>query len=390
MLMTQVYALLNTVTTELLGESALVEEDLRNVVDLGNTFANKVGLDNYVKALNDAIGKMVFKDRVYKGRVPSVLMDGWEFGSILEKISPDLPEATENESWDLVDGQTYNPNIFYQPSVSVKCWNGRVTFEVPMSFTEKQVKSSFNTPTQLNAFMSMIHTAISNSMNIKLDSLIMRTISNLIGETIFSDYGANDYGASSNTKAINLLYLYNEKFTKSLTATSCLTDADFIRFASYTIGLYVDRIKVMSTLFNIGGKERFTPEDKMHIVMLSDFKKSADVYLQADTFNLEMTKLPQAETVPFWQGSGEGFAFDSVSKIKIKTSANHVIHVNGVLCTIFDRESVGVTNVDPRVTTNYNGKGEFYNEFHKYDGQYFNDTNENMLVFFVQDPVATP
>ena len=100
MTVNQVYTILNTIAGEMLGEGAVVKEDLSNVVDIGNQFTNVVGLDNYVKKLNDVIGKMVFVDRVYSGRAPSVLIDGWEYGSIMEKVSADLPQARENESWD--------------------------------------------------------------------------------------------------------------------------------------------------------------------------------------------------------------------------------------------------------------------------------------------------
>ena len=385
MKVTQIYAIMNTIAGELLGETAVVQEDLSNVVSLGDTFQNVAGLDNYVRALNDHVGRMVFVDRVYKGRIPSVLMDGWEYGSILEKVSPELPDVTENESWKLTNGTSYDPNVFYKPSVTVKCWNERVTFEIPISITEMQVKSSFTTPTQLNAFISMIYTAVQNAMTLRLDALIMRTVNNLIGETIFADFGADPLNASSGVKAVNLLYLYNTNVNPGadITAVDALTSKDFIKFASMTMTNYIDRMKVMSTLFNIGGKERFTPDDRIHVVMLSEFRNSANAYLQSDTFNDQYTALPNAETVPYWQGSGVDYDFDSSSKIDIKTSANHTISAGGILCTMFDRDALGVTNMNPRVTTQYNAKAEFWNEWHKYDAGYFNDTNENMVVFFV-------
>jgi hypothetical protein len=327
---------------------------------------------------------MVFNDRVYKGRVPSGLMDGWEFGSILEKISPELPDATENESWELTPGASYDPNIFYKPSVTVKCWNERVTFEIPVSITERQVKSSFQSPAQLNAFISMIYNAIQNAMTLRLDALVMRTINNLIAETVYADYGSGSQTATSGIKAVNLLYLYNTNVNAGtdITAAAALTDKDFIRFASMTMANYMDRMKVMSTLFNIGAKERFTPEDRLHVVLLSEFKNAANVYLQSETFNEQYTALPNAETVPYWQGSGTDYAFTSTGKVDVISSANHNIAINGVLGVMFDREALGVTSMNPRVTTQYNAKAEFWNEWHKYDAGYFNDTNENMVVFF--------
>lgn len=385
MLVTQIYELMNSVHHELTGETGVVLEDLSNVIALGDTFLNAQGLDNYVRTLNDQIGKMVFKDRIYEGRAPSVLMDGWEYGSIMEKISAEIPDATENESWELQDGVSYDPNIFTAPKVSVKCWNKRVTFEVPISITENQVKSSFNSTTQLNAFITMIYNAIKNSMTMKLDSLIMRTINNLIAETIYDDYVGADVTLASHIKAVNLLYLYNTKFTPTttLTADLALTNPDFIKFASLTMANYMDRLNVMSKLFNIGGKDRFTSKSGLHVVMLSEFMNSANSYLQSDTFNEKYTALPNAETVAFWQGSGTDFEFGATSKIHVKTSGGHTVEISGVLCTMFDRDSLGVTNMDQRVKNDYNAKGEFWNEWHKYDAGYFNDSDENMVVFFI-------
>lgn len=380
----QIYEIMNSVTSEVLGESVIVQEDLGNIVDIGTEVFNQNAVDNYVKSLVNHIGRVLFVNRPYSGNVPSVLMDGWEYGSVLEKITADLPEATENESWLLEDGTSYDPNVFYKPSVSAKFFNKRVTFEVPMSFTEMQVKESFSSVTQLNGFMSMLYNAIDKSMTVKLDALIMRTINNMVGETIYDDFGSTSLSSTSGVKAINLLYLYNDRFTKNLTASAAMTDPDFIRFASYEMGVTAARLTKISSLFNIGGKDRFTPSDMLHVVMLADFRKSANVYLQSDVFHEQFTALPNAEEVPYWQGSGTGYAFSDVSNIDITTASGHAVDVDGVLCVMFDRDALGVTNMNRRVTTNYNPKAEFFNNWYKMDAGYFNDTNENFVVFFVK------
>ena len=379
----QIYDIMNTVTDEVLGTENLVKEDLSNVVDIGNEIFNASAVDNYVKSLVNHIGKVVFVNRPYAGSAPSVLMDGWEFGSVLQKINAELPEAQENESWDLVDNASYDPNVFKKPQVSTKFFNKKVTFEIQMSFTEMQVKESFSSVEQLNGFMSMLYTAIDKSMTVKLDSLIMRTINNMIGETVYSEYGAANINSKSTTKAVNLLYLYNQQYSKSLTAAAALTDPDFIRYAAYVIGMTANRMSKISKIFNVGGKDRFTPADYLHVVMLTDFKKAADVFLQSGTFNDEFTRLPKAEEVPYWQGSGTGYAFADTSKVYIKTASGHDETITGVLGVMFDRDAVGVTNMNRRVTANYNPKAEFFNNWFKYDAGYFNDLNENFVVFFV-------
>lgn len=382
---TQVYNLVNQATQEALGETAVLNEDLSNVVDIGEAVFNASAVDRYVKALVNHIGKVVFVNRVYRGSAPSVLMDGWEFGSVLEKVRMQLPEATENESWELQDGTSYDPNIFTAPKISVKFYNKKVTFEVPMSFTEMQVKQSFSNEVQLNAFVSMIYVGVENAMTIKLDSLVMRTINVAIGETLHNAYPGGDYNNASKVNAVNLLYLYNHKYTKTLTADKALSDPDFIRFASFIMNLYVARLGRYSTLFNIGETEKFTPRDMLKIVMLADFESAARVYLYDANGQLkdDNLRLPSAETVPYWQGSGTEYEFDSVSSINIKTPSNNNVEASGILAVMFDRDALGVANMNRRVTSNYNAKAEFYNNWYKMDAQYFFDPNENCVVFFI-------
>ena len=389
----QIYSLVNTVSGEVLGNTELVHEDLTGLVDLGNEVFNQNAVDNYVKSLVNHIGKVVFVNRPYSGKVPSVLMDAWEFGSVLEKISADVPDAEENDTWNLQDGKEYKQDVFHKPTVTAKFFNSKVTFEVPVSITERQVKESFSSAEQMNGFLSMIYSAVDKSMTIKTDALIMRTINNMIAETLDADKTAFgfvpsthetvDYSTSSTVRCVNLLKLYNDKTGAHLTAAAAITTPDFIRFAAYVMGLYSDRLQTISTLFNVGGKERFTPKDVLHTVLLSDFAAAAKAYLYADTFNSENVLLPQAETVASWQATGKNYAFENTSKIDVKSASGANVSVSGVLGVMFDRDALGVTNLDKRVTTNYNAKAEFFNNYFKFDAGYFNDTNENFVVFFV-------
>ena len=393
----QIYTLINSVSGEVLGKTDIVTEDLTGIVDLGKEVFNQNAVDNYVKSLVNHIGKVIFVNRPYAGKVPSVLMDAWEFGSVLEKISADVPEAEENDTWNLTDGQSYDQDVFHKPTVSAKFFNSKVTFEVPVSITERQVKESFSNAAQLNGFISMIYAAVEKSMTIKADALIMRTINNMIAETVLADaqaFGATaagdmagaDLSSASTARCVNLLKLYNDKTgaTTKLTAAKAITDPDFIRFASYVMGTYADRLQSISTVFNVGGKERFTPKDMLHVVLLSDFAKAAQTYLYSDTFNRGDVLLPQAETVPFWQGSGQNYEFADTGNINIKESGGKAVEISGVLGVMFDRDALGVCNLDRRVTTNYNAKAEFFNNYYKFDAGYFNDTNENFVVFFIE------
>lgn len=382
----QLHTLMNGVTQEVLGAKAVVNEDLSNVVAIGKTIIDTDNIDNYVKKLVNHIGKVIFVNRLYAGGVPSVLMDSWEYGSILEKITAELPDASENKSWDLNNGENYSPDVFYQPKVEAKFFNSKITFEIPLSFTELQVKESFSNAEQLNGFISMLTTSVENAMTVRLDALIMRTINNMTAETLVSDLGDDLATASEGgVKAINLLARYNvgKSAEQHVTAADAVTNHDFIRFATYQIGLTSDRMSKISKLFNVEGKERFTPADEQHTVLLSEFARASETFLRSNLMQVDKVTLPEHDTVPYWQGSGTNYAFDEVSKIDVKTSNGNTVSISGILGVMFDRNALGVTNLDRRVTTNYNPKAEFYTNFYKFDSGYYNDLNENMVVFYV-------
>lgn len=397
----QIYELVNAATKEAIGKEDLLAEDLSNIVEVGDEIQNLRKIENYTRSLVDHIGKTIFVNRPYSGAVPSILMDGWQYGSILEKIATQLPEATENESWELQDGQSYDPNIFYKPDVIAKFYNSKTTWEIPMSFAERQVRSAFDSATQVNALMSMLTNSIDSSATIKQEELIMRTINNFTADTFFSAFPNGGYGNSvGNARCVNLLKMFNDRYNPGesdtkLAAEDAVTDPDFARFAAYIMRLYVRRMQKMSVNFNIGKQPRFTPADRLHVVMLADFSEAADIFLQSNVYHNEMLKLPEADFVPYWQaqgnsteaGSAGAYTFDNITGINVKTknTGGNFVEPTGILAVMFDHEALGVCNIDRRVTTNYNPKAEFFSNWYKFEAQYFNDHNEQFVVFYVAD-----
>ena len=379
MKVTQIKDLVNNSLKEVNGSSQLLKEDLSNVVDIGKELLNNDDIDNFVKKLVDRVGKTVFNDRVYQGSAPSVLMDAWEYGSVVEKIDADLPKVEENDSWKLEDGKSYDQDIFYQPKVSAKFFNSKTTFDIPMSFTKMQVESAFSSPTELNSFISMLMVKTQNAMTVNLDGLIMKTINN---------FTANVINAKKGMQVVNLLDMYNKTAQTKATVDNALTSPDFIKFANLTINTYRDRLTKMSTLFNEAGLNKFTPVDNQHLVILSDLASASKVYLESDTYNQDNVKISNYDTVPYWQGSGTTYNFKDTSKIDIAikdgTQTKEVIQT-GILGVLFDTSALGVSCQNPRTTTAVNARAEFYTNFNKYDAMYYNDLNENFVVFMIAD-----
>lgn len=379
MKVTQIKDLVNSSLKELNGSSVLLKEDLSNVVDVGTEIFDTDNVDNFVKKLIDRVGSTVFNTRVYQGSAPSVLMTSWEFGSVLEKVDSELPDVEENESWQLENGKDYSPNIFYQPKVSAKFFNSKVTFDIPISFTRMQVKSAFNSASELNGFLSMLMNSVQNAMTVHIDGLIMKTINNMTATVLNGKKGL---------QVVNLLDGYNANSTTKLTAENALQNADFIKYANLVINTYRDRISKLSTLFNQGQKSKFTPLANQHLVILSDLASASKVYLESDTLHDDNVKINNYDTVPYWQGSGTTYSFDDVSSIDVAIKdgkSTKEIKASGILGVLFDTNAVGVTCQNQRVTTNYNPRAEFFTNFTKFDAGYYNDLNENFIVFTVKN-----
>lgn len=379
MKVTQIKDLVNSSLKEVNGSSTLLKEDLSNVVDVGTEIFDTDNVENFVKKLIDRVGSTVFNTRVYQGSAPSVLMSSWEFGSVLEKVDSELPDVEENESWSLENGKDYSPNIFYQPKVSAKFFNSKVTFDIPISFTRMQVKSAFNSASELNGFLSMLMNSVQNAMTVHLDGLIMKTINNMTATVLNGKKGL---------QVVNLLDGYNATATVKLTAQNALQNADFIKYANLIINTYRDRISKLSTLFNQGQKSKFTPLADQHLVVLSDLASASKVYLESETLHDDNVKITNYDTVPYWQGSGTTYSFDDVSSIDVAIKdgkSTKEIKASGILGVLFDTNAVGVTCQNQRVTTNYNPRAEFYTNFTKFDAGYYNDLNENFIVFTVKN-----
>ena len=380
----QVYEIANQLSQEALGEAAPAIVDEQSLISVGKQVFDATSVDNYVRKLIDHIGRVVFVDRPYSGRAPSVLMESWEFGSVLEKIDMGIPDAEANPKWQLTNGKVYEQDKFTAPDdIVVQFFNDKTTFQVPMSYAEDQVKSAWSNLGQLNAFFSMIETAIEDSFTVKLDQFIMATIGNFIG------YVYNNR-ATRPLQAINLLEGYKTATgDDAVTAANCLYSLPFLKYAAKTMKVWKRRMGQISRLFNSGGRVRHTPDDRMKVILLSDFAESADVYLQSDTYHNEFVKFPNAEKVSFWQGSGTEYTWDAISSLYVNVNtgaaAGTSVTVTGILGVMFDREALGVNNYNRRVTAHYNAPGEFINNWYKMDARYFNDFNENFILFYVAD-----
>ena len=395
----QIAEALNDIYGEVLGADNLFTEDLSNIVSAGqiitaNTFGDN--FDNYVGKIIDKVGRSIFVDRPYRASDLGIWRDSWEYASLLEKIRCEVGEYNDNDEWTLLDtaqpeGSDYNTtNIvdklfgFVGPEVQAKYFNLKTTFRNKISITRKQLKSAFNGASEMGRFIAMIENRIRTKQEIGKEELERRVVTNLA-------CAAYDGGNIIDLKTI---------LGSSLTLEQALKDQATLRGIAEQITMTRKLLAQPSKLYSITKSYmNFTPEDLSRLIVLDDVDVALRFNLYGDTFNEEFVKLDGYRTVPYWQGRKTASGTDTTS-IRASVDATALVDagagesgrtgaqgtakrvkIDNLIGVLFDRDAAMICNENPEVRSQYNADGNFTNFFYNYDCSYYNDFDENALVF---------
>lgn len=370
----QVANLVNDATKNFLGGNVILNEDLTNVVDMGVAIQNADLYENVTNGLLLRIGYEIFVDRKYNTTLPSIYKNNVEYGQIIAKTRGKLDKAYINQSWELVNGASYDDNQYVESTTETKLFAKRDAYEIRKSIPDEQLKGAFTSPEALIRYVSMLFTMVANSIEMKRELLVHATISNFIGLV-----NAN----GKNAQNIHLLTEYNALKGTTLTSANALYDKEFLQYATGRIKHIQSMMTRYSNMYSLEGADTFTPIDLQHLLLLDLFAQNTFTYLSSSTFHDEFVKLPYNETIPYWQGSGVDGALADLSKIDITTSNGDAVVVNNVIGVLFDHDALGMTEDKPSVQTHYVKSSEFTNYWFKEKVGYFNDTNENFVVFYL-------
>lgn len=393
----QIYTLMNSVFAEVIGDTALFNEDLSNVVSVGEVINGSsvfdANFDNYVAKLVDKVGRTIFVDRTFSAKELGVWRDAWEYASVLEKVRCEAPEFVENCDWNLgnyngpanadmsyMQGHLNELFAFQPPTVQAKYFNMATTFKTIISIAKEQMRSALKGASELIRFIAMIENRIRFKLEIARQELERRTVVNFIGEQL----------KINGTTVINIKTELGAGAPSTL--AEALEDPDALRYISKRITQVRQLMEEPSKLWSANGQFiNFTPSADSRLIILGDLDVALRYNLYGDTFNEQFVQLMDYKTVPFWQGPGQSNALSDRSTIDIIPASEGPqvatpdtrtqVQQAGVIATLFDRDAVMVCNDEPRVTSQYNADAEFTNFFHKFKCSYFNDLDENGVVF---------
>lgn len=377
----QIKNIVNDAVKDALGVNyGATKQDTTDFVSLGKALGQYNAYEGFFAALANRIVRTIYFIRTYEGSARSVLRDEHEYGAFIQKVYYDLPEASDNPTWAIPDGngeykQASPYDVETTIGVSSLIFGGKGTWTIEFVRPIEQIKSAFLEESAMMNFISGLYEAAENAFKLQEEE-----ITNLAVNTAMAS--ALDGGI-----ARNLLAEYNAKYSQSLTVASALINADFLRFASKEINRAVKNMGKMSTAFNKAGYKTFTTPDRMVVEMLSEFASATDMYLQSDTFHAELTALPNYEDVPFWQASGKDFDFNTCSSINVEhDDLDNDISQSGIICFIHDIENVAAYFGNRRAWEIVNPRSEVVVHGEKAEKGFAVDDHANAVVFYLGTP----
>mgnify|MGYP006958161797 CR=1 FL=1 len=380
----QLYTVLNAVAAQALGSAAVTVTDTRSMIALGDAvLSSSDNKDAFVGALMDRIGRTIVSMRVYDpAGVNPLIKKPFEYGCVLQKIYVDLEDANPNNEWN-IGAQDYTPAFapVFKPDVRQKLFNALNAWEYDWTVPDNILKTAFISEENMQSFFTAQVVAMDNSLKLSLENA-----ANLVRAT-----GAAYHIENAGATAINLLAEYLTIHQSStLTASDCLYDQDFLRYAAMRILNVTKYMRKMSRIWNLEGFARHTDTDYAVVTLLQDFDSAESMYLQADTFHNELVALKGYNVVPYWQGAGNaGNDFANASKIAVKIkdgASSKDVTQTGVVAIVHDIEAIGTTLYEIEQSSQRNNKDRYTDFFNHANIGYFFDPSENFVVFYIANP----
>lgn len=366
----QIYDIVNSVNKQTMGLTDLTVVDEQGLISLGQTVLTTNGLaDTWLNSLAQRIGRTIISFREYQSKYSDMVLDSLQWGNIVQKIKVSMPEATEDESYDLVDGESVDMYKVANPKVTQSFFTSETPYQFFVTVKRTQLQEAFTSEGAMNGFIGAIYGEVQNAIELSLESLARNCINNFIAEKI------------NKTSQVNLLSMYNTETNKTLTFNTCLHDKEFLAYCVSRINLYSKYMENMSTEYNDGTQTRHTPKSLQHLRVLEDFESRLETVVQYQAFRENYVKLNNYHTTSFWQ------SIKKPSEINVKISSDGTeINSKGIVAVLYDRDALGLYKKDSwNSTTPFNSAGGYYNTYYHHKELYFNDLSENFVVFVIED-----
>lgn len=367
-----VYSIVNSITEQALGKTALTVVDEQSLIAMGDYIFNNNSLESWYNKLMLRIGKTIISGRRYSTKFKGLLRDDYEWGAVTQKISTQMPSAEEDDSYGVNNGESVDMYKVNRLNVVQKLFFKSAPYQFHITiYREEQLKKAFLSGANMEAFINSQFLAVQNKFEMIIESMGRNAINNYIAEV------------GGTAREYKLVTMYNtERGLEGdalLTPQTALFDPDFLRYVIAKFQEISSGMEEMKTLYNDGSIERHTPRDLQKMFMWTRFSTALGTVAQYSAFQEQYLRFINPINLNFFQSSQSG----SENTVKVNRSSDGTEKtVNNIVGVLFDYEALGTYKEDVSVdTTPFNAAGLYSNTFWHYNKMYFNDLSENFILF---------
>ena len=358
------------------------------IADVGTAVLDSGSVEPFTKALLGVLGKMVIDEKKYKGELPSLFYDNFEWGSYVERVYFAPQDVMSDSMWNLVNGQSYDDHVFYKPNVTAKIYEEAKPIVTPISITEEQLKIGFENWSQLSSYLGGIKTNVANTLELAMQCYAFMLLD--CGIAVAHEGTGNKYDLKTMAVADGV-----DGVTAADTPAQLFENEKFMIYALRKIASIRRYMARYSTAFNNGAIPTFTTEEESRAALLTDFVNATKFNVRANTFNKDEIGIGKYDEVSCWQAfkdTNEGvvtkFDFATNSSVEIAADPNNklglgtsAITLTNVIGVLYDHRAMGICPYKTMVTSSYTARGNFYNEYHHVLANYILDSNFPIIVF---------
>lgn len=386
----QIYGIVNEVAQQAMGAKAITVIDNTGLIALGNTvLGSSDTVNNFINALTDRIGRTIVSFRAYHSHFPDFERDSIEWGNILQKLKVGMPDAEEDQSYNLVDGTSVDQYKINKAKVNQLLFTTETPWQTHITVHLDELEKAFIDSTAMGTFISGMFGEVQNRIELAMENLSMDCVNNYIAEIYSRE---KDEGTKNRTFKLVTLYKNATGVDHTTEPLNALDDEEFLKFTVRTINRISSTMEYMTTgIFNTPANvedetntsvyTRHTPKSEQKLMLFIDMVNALKTNINSKAFNMEQVAIDiPFMTVPFWQ------AIDTPAGISIsKTASNATATVPNVMGILYDREAMGVYKKQYNsLTSPVNAAGRYYNVFYHMRTLFFNDLTENAVIFVLE------
>lgn len=357
-----------------------------NITDVGSAVLNAPSSirNEFMSSLYNKIGMTLIDSPVIENEFSFLKKGTLEYGQMIEDLYVGLatsePYITGMADADVTAGTHPDPfsvkklpsySAFYSTILSRQ-------YQVTRHLTD--LKKAFHNGGDLAGFVS----AMMNSMTSAENWDDMRATIALLARQI--EEAQKDDPNNNHKGTVHLISGYNMANGTTVTAETCWSDQNFLKYFANQLKKYSKRLRHLRTDLNVAGVQQTLPQSRQRIMMLEDVTIDFETDLLAWAYNQGNLSIGGVDEIQSWYSIGADNASPptvSPEDIVVKATFSTTAGEAPCVALIYDADMVKIYNKERVASDQANAKGNYWNMFMSLEDIYACSPYKNFVCFML-------